>query len=294
MNRRTVGALLVLVASAGFGTLAIFAKVAEAVGLNTTTLLTFRFVIGATLLWAGLAATGRARLLSGRDLRVALGLGLLYAAFSGFFFWGLLFVPAGVAGIAFYTYPIYVYVISVTVLEERISGRKLAALAATLLGVGLVVGGGPADVDLFGVALVLTAALGYAGYITGNRAALGSIDADVLAATALAATTISVLAFGLVSRRLAVPSGVDQWFVVVGIAVVGTALPIFLYVSGLDRIEASSASVISTSEPVVTVLLGAVLLGEVLTLGVVAGGALVLIGVLLVQTDDGEGVRAPQ
>lgn len=294
MNRRTVGALLILVASAGFGTLAIFAKIAEAAGINTTTLLTFRFVIGATLLWAGLTATGRARLLAGRDLRVALGLGLLYAAFSGFFFWGLLFVPAGVAGIAFYTYPIYVYVISVTVLDERISGRKLAALAATLLGVGLVVGGGPADVDLFGVALVLTAALGYAGYITGNRAALGSIDADVLSATALAATTLSVLAFGLVSRRLAVPSGADQWLVVVGIAVVGTALPIFLYVSGLDRIEASSASVISTSEPVVTVLLGAVLLGEVLTLGVVAGGALVLIGVLLVQTDDGEGVRAPQ
>lgn len=51
MNRQTVGAVMVLVASAGFGTLAIFGKFAARVGLNITTLLTFRFVIGTALLW---------------------------------------------------------------------------------------------------------------------------------------------------------------------------------------------------------------------------------------------------
>jgi drug/metabolite transporter (DMT)-like permease len=277
---------MVLVASAGFGTLAIFGTVAVEVGLNTTTLLTCRFAIGTALLWIGLGLRGRAHLLSGRQLRIALGLGVLYAVFSGLFFWGLLFVPAGVAGITFYTFPVYVYALSVTLLDERLSTRKLGALALALLGVFLIVSGDGAGVDLAGVGLVLLAAFGNACYITGSRAALASIEAGVLAGTALIGTTVSFAGFGLVSGRLFVPAGVDQWLVVLGIAVIGTALPLFLYVGGLDRIEASRASVISTSEPVVTVALGILLLGEVLTPAVVVGGALVLAGVVAIQTDE--------
>jgi len=114
VKRHTVGALMVLVASAGFGTLAIFGTVAVEVGLNTTTLLTFRFAVGTALLWLGL------------------GLGVLYAAFSG------LFIPAGVAGITFYTFPVYVYALSVTLLDERLSARKIGALVLALAGVVVI------------------------------------------------------------------------------------------------------------------------------------------------------------
>ncbi len=285
VKRQTVGALMVLVASAGFGTLAIFGKFAARAGLNDTTLLTFRFVVGTALLWVVLALWGRVRLLRGRRLRVALALGVLYAVFTVFFFWGLDFVPAGVAGITFYTYPVYVYALSAVALDERLSARKLAALAASLVGVTLIVGGDVAGIDLVGVALVLVAALGFAGYVTGSRAALSSTDAGAFTATALAGTALSYLLFGLASGRLAVPRGTDQWLVVLGIAVVGTAVPLFLYVNGLDRVEASAASVLGTSEPVVTVALGVVLLGEALPPVVVAGGALVLAGVVLVQAE---------
>jgi len=276
---------MVLVASAGFGTLAIFGKFAEEAGLNTTTLLTYRFLLGTALLWVALAVWGRARLLPGRKLRIALGLGVLYAAFSALFFWGLLFVPAGIAGITFYTFPVFVYALSVTALDERLSPRKLGALVLALAGIFLIVGGDGSGIDPFGVGLVLLAAFGYACYITGSRAALASIEATVFAGTALIGTALSFLGFGLVSGRLIVPAGTDQWLLIFGIAVVGTALPLLLYASGLDRVEASRASIISTSEPVVTVLLGIALLGELLTPVVVAGGILVLAGVVLIQTD---------
>lgn len=294
VKRHTVGVLLVLVASAGFGTLAIFGKFAEAAGLNTTTLLAFRFTIGAGLLWTGLLFLGRVRALTRGQLRVAFALGFLYAGFSALFFWGLLYVPAGVAGIAFYTYPAYVYAISVALLDERLSRLKLAALAVAVLGVSLIVGADAASVDPVGILLVLLAALGYAVYITGSRAALGSIDADLLAGVVLVATTVSFVGFGLVSNRLFVPVEADQWAIIVGIAVLGTALPIFLYVSGLERIEASQASILGTAEPLVTVLLGVALLGEMLTLSIGVGGALVLLGVALIQTDAAAEVRTPQ
>lgn len=286
---------MVLAASACFGTLAIFGKLAEDAGLSIATLLTFRFLFGTAFLWIGLGLTGRATVLPRDQRRPALGLGILYAAFTALFFWGLLFVPAGVAGLAFYTYPVYVYALSVTFLAERLTLHKLLALVFALVGVGLMVGGDAVgialgnddgtSIDVFGVGLVLLAATGYAVYITGSRAAVASIKPDILAGTAMIASTLSFLTGGLLTQGLAVPTGVDQWLIVVGIAAIGTSIPIFLYISGLERIPASHASVLSTAEPLVTVMLGIFLLGEHLSAPLVIGGVCVIGGVLLVQLD---------
>lgn len=276
---------MALVAAACFGTLAIFGKVAEDIGLGTTTLLTYRFVLGALFIWLGLVLWGRARLLAPRQRRVALGLGLLYGLFTGLYFWGLLYIPAGLTALVFYTYPVYVYVLAVWLLDESLSRYKLGALVVALSGVGLIVGGDADAVDVVGVGLVMLAALGLAGYIVGSRAALASIDSDVLAGTAMVGTAAAFLAFGVGSGRLAVPDGPDQWLVVVGIASLGTALPVFLYITALERIQASHASVLGTAEPLVTVVLGVVLLGESPGWLLLVGGALILAGVVVVQAD---------
>ena len=291
MKGKTIGVVMVLVASACFGTLAIFGKFAEDAGLNTTTLLTYRFVLGTALLWAGLAVWGRGIMLTGRHLRVALALGVLYAAFSALFFWGLLFVPAGVAGITFYTFPILVYVLSVRYLDESITRRKLLALGIAIGGILLIVAANTADINVIGVVLVFLAACGYAIYITGSRAALSNIPPDLLAGTALIATAATFVVFGGISGRLFVPQEQTQWAIIAGIALLGTAFPLFLYVSGLGRIEASHAAVVSTTEPVVTVFLGVIILGEVLTAPIVIGGFFIIGAVLLIQTDIAAEVR---
>ncbi len=287
VDRETLGVGMALVSAACFGTLAIFGKIAADIGLDTTTLLTFRFLIGAVLIWLGLAVGGRARLLGRRNRRIALGLGLLYALFTGLYFWGLLFIPAGLTGLVFYTYPVYVYVLAVWLLDERLSRYKLGALVLALAGVASIVGGDADAADAVGIGLVLLAAVGLAGYIVGSRAALGAVEPDVLAGTALLGTAVAFVLFGVGSGRLALPSGADQWLVVLGIGAVGTALPIFLYISALDRIQASHASVLGTAEPVVTVGLGIAVLGESPTPLLLVGGALVLTGVVLVQADIG-------
>ena len=291
MDQHRLGVVMVVTASACFGTLAIFGKVAEAAGLNMITLLTYRFLFGTALLWGGLAIWGRAVRLLGRHLRVALALGFLYAIFSGFFFWGLLYIPAGIAGITFYTFPIIVYVLSVTFLDEHLTRRNLLALGTALVGIVVIIAGNASGVNVIGVAFIFLAAVGYAIYITGSRAALSQIAPDILAGTALIATAVSFLAVGSLSGQLTVPQGIDQWAIIVGIAVLGTAIPLFLYVSGLQRIQANQAAVISTVEPVTTVALGIILLAEPFTARVALGGVLVIGSVLLVRTDVAAEVR---
>lgn len=291
MNRQTVGTVQILVAAVCFGLLAIFGKLAHGVGLNTMTLLTYRFTFATILLWAGLAIWGRVVVLTGRHLRVALSLGVLYAAFSGLFFFGLQYVPASIAGITFYIFPIIVYVLSVRFLHETITRRKLVALAMALAGVALVVAHNIGDLDAIGIGLIFLSACGYAIYITGSRAALTTISPDLLASTALIATAACFLLFGSMSGELFVPVGTDQWAIIVGIAIIGTAIPLFLYVNGLERLDASNVAVISTVEPIVTVIFGVALLGETLTLAIVGGGILVIVSVLLVQTEVAARVR---
>lgn len=279
------GSLMVFAAAAGFGTLAIFGKLAIAIGLNLETLLLFRFFVATTLLWLALVLTGRARILVGRQLLIALAVGVVYAAMTWLFFEGLKSLTAGIAAIVFYTYPIYVFVISSAILDERITRTKLLALVTALAGVVLIIGGGPSGGDFVGIAFVLLAAIGYATYTTGSRVALATVDASQLTATAMIATTISMIPPGLLSGRLTIPVRVGEWGVILGIAIIGTAVPIGLFIMGLSRIEASNASIIGTSEPLMTVLLGVILLGESVTFITAFGGALVLTGVLLIQRD---------
>lgn len=272
-------------AAAGFGTLAIFGKLAAAAGLDTPTLLLFRFVVATVALWAVFGIPGRLRLLSGRSLRTALAMGVVYGLMTVLFFEGLAFLTAGLAAVAFYTYPVFVFAISTAVLDERLTRPRLVALVLAVAGVAILVGASPSGADPVGVLLVLSAAVGYATYTAGSRAVVASIEPATLAATALVATTASMVPYWLASGGPSVPTGIGQWLLVVGIGLVGTAAPVALYVAGLERIEASRASVIGTAEPAVTVLLGAALLDEPVTPVLVVGGGLVLGAVLLVQRE---------
>lgn len=285
MNENTKGSLMVLAAATGFGTLAIFGKLADSAGLSTSTLLLFRFVVGGILLWSVFAYYGRLRPLSNRSLWISLSLGGLYGVMTGLFFLGLKYLSASLAAIILYSYPVFVLMLSTVFLDERVTRTRLFALLAVGIGIRLTVGPSPGVGDTFGIGLVLVSSIGYAVYTTGSRAFLASIDSESFVAVALIATTVSMIPFGLLIGGLSIPSRIEQWALIAGIGIVGTAIPIFLFIRGLERIEASHASIIGTSEPVVTVLLGISLLGEPVTTTLVAGGSLILGGAILVQLD---------
>lgn len=292
LGRRATGLLLILLAAIGFGTIAIFGTLATDAGLNNPTLLTVRFALATTLLVGLLSYRGEAARPPREALPAMVGLGLAYAAMTAAFFWGLLFVPAGLATITLYTYPVYVFLIGTVLLDETLTRRKLVALAVAVSGVVLIVGIDTGGVDAFGLLLVTVSAMAYAVYTTGSRAAVETIGADRLATAAMATTGACFLAYGVASGTLFVPTTVRQWGIIVGIALVGTVVPIRCFVNGLRFIEADRASIVSTVEPVVTVLLGIVVLGERLSPAILLGGGMVLVGVVLIRTADG-GTKVP-
>lgn len=286
---RWIGAAMVVLAAAGFGTIAVFGKLGFETGLNNPTMLGIRFPLAAVLLWAIVLVRGGRPDLTRRQTAGALALGVAYTVLTAAFFWGLVHLTAGLAVITLYTYPIYVFVIAVAVLDEAITPRKLLAFLLAVAGVAVIVGLDTSGADPLGVALVSIAAVSYALYTTGSRVAVADVRPDLLATLAMTAAAALFAGYGLLTGTLFVPGTTAQWGVVGGLALVGTAVPIVLFAYGLERVEASRASVLTTVEPPVAVALGVIVLDEVLSPGIVAGGAMVLAGIILIQSERATG-----
>ena len=278
----TRGLLLVAVSAVGFGTLGVFGKLALSRGLTLPTLLGLRFALAAVVLWA-IAAWHRDRLWPGRRMAAGLALmGALYVGQASAFFNSLRFVPAAITSILLYVYPAIVVVLARIVLRERLTRLRLVALLVAIAGVVLVVDPRPAaHLDVAGVVLGLTSALVYSTYIIiGGRLLRGAAP---LVATAYIATVAGAvfLAVGALTGQLRgfEPLG---WGVIVGIALVPTVIAATAFVAGLGAVGPTRAAIVSTLEPVTTVVLAAIVLGESLSPTRIGGGVLVLFAAVLV------------
>jgi drug/metabolite transporter (DMT)-like permease len=288
VRESTTGAALVCMAAAGFGTIGIFGEIAATINLELSTLLPVRFGL-ATLIVVFLAMLrGWAHPVSRSDWGVTLTLGILYTAMTLFYFISLRYLTAGLAAVILYTYPAIVVALSTAFLDEIITIRKVFALALALTGVGLVVGTDTAGADPFGVALALGSAVCYAVYTTGSRGISATLAPRALMLGVLVGTTGSMTIYGVLDGGLALPTGNDEWGIVLGMVVVSTVLPLLLFYEGISRLKASRVGIVSTVEPVVTVTLGAILLNEQITVFVVAGGAIILGAVVLAQQNRDE------
>lgn len=286
LDSERVGLVLVFLSAVGFGTLGIFGIYAQRANLSIPTVLVFRFLFATIAVWAFLAWRGRLTLLHGRALLIALGLGAFgYATQSGLYFVGLEFMTAGMVAIVLYTYPVFVVILAVALIGERVSRSMLVALCFALGGIALVTGANPAGASLVGVLVVLGAALAYAAYITLSRAMLMTVDPIVLTAYVLPAAGTSFVIIGTAGGELTIPQTLSAWMILLCLGIFATAIPVVAFFAGLKQIGASRAGIISTAEPPVTVALGAVLFAEPVTTATVIGGILILIGVIILERE---------
>jgi drug/metabolite transporter (DMT)-like permease len=269
---------LILLSALGFGSMALFAKFAYAAGADPSTLLALRFTLAVAIL-APVVRLRRLRLPRGSALAGFVLMGLLYTAQSQSYFTALLHASSGLVALLLYIYPVLVTVLAVALGWERLDRRTLVLLALAIGGMAIMLGDNLEGQPL-GVALGLAAAGIYAVYILiGGRVSGGT---DPLAAT-LVIMTVAALGNGMLALGgdAAFPRGALAWAAVGAIALFSTVLAIACFLAGIKYVGASQASIISTAEPVITLCLGVGLLGESVSAGQLAGGAMVLAAVVL-------------
>ncbi len=272
------GALLVAASAAAFGALPIFARLAYAAGVDLYGVLVPRFAIGAAVLALTALARG-ARWPRGRTLAAVLAMGALgYTGQSFLYFSALKHADAGLVALLLYSFPFIVAVLAAVFLGERLDAARVGALLLASAGLAMTIGGGRGTP--LGIALVLGAALVYAVYIVVGTSVLRDVDpmagAAVICAGAAAGCGLLAGAGAMVGEAPRFPASANGWLPVVALSLVGTALAIAAFFAGLRRLGATLTSVISTLEPVVSVLLAALVLGEQVSPLQALGGAIVV------------------
>jgi drug/metabolite transporter (DMT)-like permease len=280
------GVLVCLGSAAAFGTMGVFGKLAYGEGVTVGTLLAVRFTLAAVVFWVLVVAAGAARrsfALPRRDLALALGLGAIgYSAQAGCYFAALQRIDASLLSLLLYTFPAIVAVAAVFLGRERLESRRLVALGLASGGLALVVAGaGAGALDPLGACLGLGAALVYSTYILVSEGIAGRVSPRLLSALvctgAAVALTVATALLGDLRPGDVTAAG---WGWLACLAVVSTVGAISMFFAGLDRVGPTTASILSTVEPVVTVLLAFLVFGETLAAVQLAGGALVVAAVL--------------
>jgi drug/metabolite transporter (DMT)-like permease len=286
---RSSGTLLCLASGAAFGAMAVFGKLAYGEGTTVGTLLSVRFALAAVLFWAIVLAGDAARevrALPRRDLAAGLALGACgYALQSGCYFAALQRIDASLLSLLLYTFPAMVAAAAVALGRERLDGRRLTALALALGGLVLVVAGaGTGALDAVGATLAMTAAVVYTTYILVSDGIVGRMSPKVLCALVCTGAAISLTAGSAALGQLH-PGEVTAagWGWLASLAVVSTVGAILLFFAGLRRVGPTTASILATVEPLVTVVLAFVVFGERLGAVQLVGGALVVCAVLVLN-----------
>ena len=275
-----VGAVLCLASAAGFGAMAIFGKLAYEAGVGTLTLLLVRFVLGGLVFGAivGLRAELRPRGAGRRAILVGIGLGAIgYATQAGLFFGALQRIDASLLALLLYTYPAWVTLAAFALGRERPTRRRVGALALSSAGLVIVLTGSAAgEFDALAAVMGIGAALAYTAYILVADRAGAAMSPFALSALVCLGATATFSVIGLVSGAIDFGFEREGWLWLVLIALVSTALPISAFFAGMARVGPSTASILSTFEPVVTVSLAYLAFSERLSLVQLGGAALVV------------------
>jgi drug/metabolite transporter (DMT)-like permease len=277
MNR-VIGIVLVAGSAAAFGTLAIFGRYAYAEGMDTLTILCLRFSLAAILMLAWLVAR-REQLPHGSVLLKLIGMGAIgYVGQTFAYLTALKYASAGLVALLLYLYPIFVALLAALVLREPITRLKGLALGLALLGTVLTVG--PAGGQMMGILLAVAGAVIYSIYIIVGTGVMKQASAIQSSAVIFAAAGMSAGVL-MLANGPQLPTTGQGWAAILGIVVIATLIPVTAFLAGLERIGPTNAAMLSTLEPVVTVLLAYWWLNETLTPVALIGGGLILMAVLL-------------
>lgn len=207
-----------------------------------------------------------------------------YAASSFFYFIASLYVGTGLAMVIFFSYPVLVAVFSWIIYRKSLALISIFTLLTMVLGLYLLQYSPDREIDIIGILFATAAATGYAIYVMGSKKVSSLImDSYLLTAVVAFSCALIFLIFSLLSHGFVFPHGFRSWVLVLGLGILATALPIQLMLKGMRYVSCMRASIISVLEPLVTVAVGIMLLGESVSPLQIVGGFIILASALMIQ-----------
>lgn len=292
MNNRRIGLLAVALSLAGYACLPILTRSLYQISeLQPTDIALWRFIFATPAIWLVIslreASSQKEKSLksdSRKQILRMMALGLLYTGAALSVFFGLQYIPAGLYSALFYTYPVMVAIISVF-LGQKLHYTAWLAIALTLMGMMLVV---PdlriaGENTILGLSIAILNAVFVAIYFVIISREMPKVSSISRGAAYVITGTLGFLLLLVPFFGLRMPDNLATWALLIAMATWSTAMPIFVINIGIQHLGVTQATVIGTSEPIVTMILAMILLNEAVLPLQWIGAALIILGVVLLE-----------
>ena len=288
MNKKLIGILCAIGAAVCYGTNPLGALNLYAEGMNTPSVLFYRF----GLAWVIIAAVMLFKVVSRKEqlcvtwpeFRSLTALGLLFIGSSLTLYLSFHHMPAGVASTILFTYPVMTAAIMTLFFKEKVRLATVASILLSLVGVLLLYwGDAGGSLSTVGVILVLVSALTYALYIIvvdRSPLAMSSFKINFYVLFYCAA---GMALFALLSgQSLMLPPTPRAWLWVGWLAIVPAIMALVMIVYAAKYLGSTPTAILGALEPTTAVLIGIFVFGEPFGPRLLVGILLILAAVTLV------------
>ncbi len=282
--------VLILTAGTLWGIMGIFVRELETYGFTSIQIASLR-IMGAAVLFLAVSLLWNKKGLRirMRDMGWFLGMGIgSILLFTVCYFTAMSMASLSVAAILLYTAPVMVMLMSLVLFHEKMNRKKLLALVMAFSGCVLVTGlGGSGRISAAAVGIGLLSAFGYGLYsILGTYVLRKYSPLTVTTYTFLCGGVGAVFVCrpaDIVSKFLTASNRGSLCALIIATAFVTAVLPYLFYTEGLSHVQASSASIMASVEPVVATIAGVLVFHEPMTGASFAGVALVVGAIVLLN-----------
>jgi drug/metabolite transporter (DMT)-like permease len=291
-RRDIAGGMLTALAAVLFGAVVTLGRSPTVRDIPVSSILSLRFGVAAAVLALILVAGRRSlRPARGEWWRLVLLGAVGYAVESAFFFLALGRGTAATVTLLFYTYPVWVALLTAVAGRGGPGALVGSSLVAAVGGAGLVVASsGGLDITALGIVFALASAITISVFLLGLEVLVTRTPSTVSSMWIALSASAAHLVFAVVSGTGRLPL-TDEVLPVVSMGVLTSGAFLLLFL-GVRRLGAVRSSIISSLEPVAAAALALVFLGEDLRLGVLGGGALIVAGAITATL--ARGVREPE
>jgi drug/metabolite transporter (DMT)-like permease len=282
---RHKGVICGILAAVCYGTNPFGALPLYEVGVNTSSVLFYRFSMAVVMLGVMLLVERKSFRINRQELIVLGSLGLLFAASCITYYESFLLMDAGIASTILFVYPVMVAGIMAVFFKERITFSTVTAILLALGGIGLLYqGDGETSLSTMGIILVILSALCYAIYIVVVNQSSIRMSSLKLTFYVLFICMFVLLAYSFTSSdlHLQLPPSPRAWFYACWLGLVPTILSLVLMTIAVHEVGATPTAIMGALEPLTAVAIGVLVFGEALTVQLVIGIVLILSAVLLI------------
>ena len=280
------GIVSTVLASFFLGWAPILGKLAYRGGVAPFTLVAFRTLVAALLLWLAFVAFWRREIvISWPGLLGCIGVGAVNGFGSLLIYMSLSRLDASHASLLNTLYPLWV-VLFLFAAGQPLTGLTLTRLALSMVGVYLLTRVGPGELDWLGVSLMLASGATYGWHLVLGQWVLADVPART--ATLYILTTMAcVVGLARVLQASPIePIIATGWGAVLALGLT-TVLSRLATFSALQRVGGVETALVGLLELLVSLILAFLLLGERLTVVQWGGAALLVVSLVLVTRDPG-------